>query len=96
MDSRYKRKALTGVGVGLSMAAVGFGLVISERDTAPALAIVGGVMMLAALLLYLWGCAALAKAKGQSTAIVLTFVLGGLFPLVLLLVLPDKNQRRRW
>jgi hypothetical protein len=54
--------------------------------------------------LYLWGCACLAEAKGHSTAIILTAFLGTLVPgsffrpLLLLLVLPDKNAhagRRR-
>jgi len=45
----------------------------------------------------LWGCVALAKAKGYSTAILLTLILGWLFPVVVLLALPDKNKhRRRW
>ena len=57
---------------------------------------IGLVLMLMALPFYLWGCAALAQAKGYSTAIVLTFVFGGLFPLVVLLALPDKNKRQRW
>jgi hypothetical protein len=52
-------------------------------------------MMVIAVPLYLWGCTSLAKAKGYSTAIVLTSILGGLFPLVVLLVLPDKNKHRR-
>jgi hypothetical protein len=47
--------------------------------------------------LYLWGCACLAEAKGYSTAVILAAFLGTLvpgsffLPLLLLLVLPDKN-----
>jgi hypothetical protein len=55
----------------------------------------GLVMMLVALPPYLWGCAELARAKGYSTAIVLTFILGGLFPLVVLLALPDNRATQR-
>ena len=52
-------------------------------------------MFFAGAILYVWGCTALATAKGYSSAIVLTVVLGGLFPLVLLLVLRDKNKHYR-
>ena len=46
--------------------------------------------------LYIWGCACLAEAKGHSTAIILvaflTCIPGAFFlPLLLLLILPDKN-----
>jgi hypothetical protein len=94
MDSRHKKKALTGLGFGLPLWAAGFGLLLLNRGTP--LAVGGIVIMLVALALYLWGCAELAKAKGYSTAIVLTFILGGLFPLVVLLALPDKNRHRQW
>lgn len=54
--------------------------------------------------LYIWGCACLAEAKGYSTAIILIAFLSCipgalLLPLLLLLVLPDKNthvSHRRW
>jgi len=94
MDSRHKKKALTGLGLWLPLFAVGLGLICFNRGTP--LAVGGLVMMLVALPLYLWGCAELAHAKGYSTAIVLTFILGGLFPLVVLLALPDKNRHRQW
>jgi hypothetical protein len=54
--------------------------------------------------LYIWRCSCLAAAKGHSSAIILVAFLGtcipGAFilPLILLLVLPDKNShlgRRR-
>jgi hypothetical protein len=96
MDSRYKKKALTGFGIWLTLVALGVTLFAVGGARNHALSGVGIVLVLVGLPFYLWGCTALAKAKGHSTAIVLTFVLGGLFPLVLLLVLPDKNQRRRW
>lgn len=94
MDSRHKKTAVTGLSIGLPLFLVGMGVAFLNRGSA--LAILGVVMILVALPFYLWGCAELAKAKGYSTAIVLTFILGGLFPFVVLLVLPDKNQRRRW
>ena len=94
MDSRHKKKALIGLCLSVPLFAVGLGLVEFNRRTP--LAMVGLVMMLVALPPYLWGCTELARAKGYSTAIVLTVVLGGLFPLVVLLALPDKNRHRRW
>ena len=53
------------------------------------------VLSLFGIITYLWGCLALAKAKGYSTAIVLTVILGVLFPAVVLLALPDKNRRHK-
>jgi hypothetical protein len=94
MDSKYKRKALTGLGVALAVCLCGAGWILFTRGTP--LAAIGFIALVAALPFYLWGCAALAQAKGYSTAIVLTVILGGLFPLVVLLALPDKNRRRQW
>jgi len=53
------------------------------------------LLFLAGIPIYIWGCIELARAKGQSTAIVLTVFLGILFPLVVLLALPDKNKYHR-
>ena len=102
MDARYKNKALIGTSVGIGLFAVGLALLFTldkglshTRASAPQLIAIA--MILISVPLYLWGCAALAKAKGYSTAILLTCILGGLFPLVVLLALPDKNKhRRRW
>jgi hypothetical protein len=44
---------------------------------------------------YIWGCLSLAKAKGYSTAIVITAIFGLLLPLVILIALPDKNRFER-
>ena len=101
MDARYKNKALIGTMVGISLA--GGWVLMSMHDRGPshthasAPELIAIAMILISVPLYLWGCAALAKAKGYSTAILLTCILGGLFPLVVLLALPDKNKRhRRW
>jgi type IV secretory pathway VirB6-like protein len=53
------------------------------------------LMFFAGAIVYVWGCTALATAKGYSSAIVFTVVLGGLFPLVVLLVLQDKHKYYR-
>jgi len=102
MDARYKNKALIGTIVGICLFAGGWALISmfdrgSSHSRASALKLIPIAMMLISIPLYLWGCAALARAKGYSTAILLTCILGGLFPLVVLLALPDKNKRhRRW
>jgi hypothetical protein len=102
MDARYKSKALIGTIVGISLFAGGLTLILTHdrgpsHTHASASELIAIAMILISVPIYLWGCAALAKAKGYSTAIVLTCVLGGLFPLVVLLALPDKNKRhRRW
>ena len=93
-SSRQKQCAIAALALSLSLFAVGLELIEFNRGTP--LAMGGLVMMLVALPPYLWGCAELARAKGYSTAIVLTFILGGLFPLVVLLALPDKNRHRHW
>lgn len=43
-------------------------------------------------LVYAYGCSCLAKAKGQTSALVLTAVFGILPPLIILLLLPDVNR----
>jgi hypothetical protein len=53
------------------------------------------MMLLGGLGVYIWGCLALAKAKGYSSAILLTVVLGVVFPAVVLLALPDKFKHHR-
>ena len=88
MKPHHKRKALIGVPLGLLV--FGASLLLSIRGLIP-----GGLGFILSLLgvgVYTWGCLALAKAKGYSTAIVLTVVLGVLFPVVVLLALPDKNK----
>ena len=94
MKPQEKKKAVIGIPIGLVL--FGGGLLLSVRDLIPIplrlLMVVGGVGI------YIWGCLALAKAKGYSSAIVLTVVLGVLFPAVVLLALEDKNknyERRR-
>ncbi len=93
MISEYRNKALLGV-VGSIVGATALILFRYQvRQFDPG----GGLIMLGILFLlgvYIWGCACLAKAKGHSTAIVLSVVLGVLFPLIVLLVLPDKQKRR--
>ena len=105
MDSHYTRPAAIGLGIGLPLFIGGWALVFfyvrgHMATFASTPGIVAIVMIIVSIPLYLWGCAALANAKGYSTAIVLTCILGWLFPLVVLLALPDKcrhhsRSRRR-
>ena len=94
MHARSKKKALTCLAIGLPLSAGGWALMLIFLHTT--VAVVGAVLALVGLVFYLWGCTELAKAKGYSTAIMLTFFLGGLFPLVVLLALPDKHRYRPW
>jgi hypothetical protein len=100
MDSRYKRKALIGLGVGLPLFVGGWALVIVHDrgpfvNFASATKVIAVAMILVSIPFYLWGCAALAKAKGYSRAFLFTCFLGWLFPMVVLLALPDKNIQMR-
>src|SRR6478736_1177887 len=105
MDSRERKKALIGLGISLPLFLGGAGLfmfyvrgIYAARLLSSTPALIAYLMIAISIPFYLWGCAALAKAKGYSTAIVLSCLLGWLFPVVVLLALPDKNkyQRRRW
>jgi len=91
MRSRYKRKSAIGLGIGFPLVVGGFVLLFPKFG----LPGVGAIAMLVGTPLYLWGCYALAKAKGYSTAIVLTALCGLLFPMVVLLALPDKHKHYR-
>jgi hypothetical protein len=88
MIQHEKRKAVVGVPLGLVLCGAALYLALQELIPAPFCLLVafGGICV------YIWGCAALANAKGYSTAIVLTVILGVVFPAVVLLVLPDKNK----
>jgi hypothetical protein len=105
MDSRYRKKAWIGLGISLPLFLGGWALIFTyvrgaeaERYMTTPPALLAYAMLAVSIPFYLWGCAALAKAKGYSGAIVLTCLLGWLFPVVVLLALPDKNKhyRRRW
>jgi len=94
MKAKEKKKALVGIPIGLVL--FGIGLVLSLRDLIPVP--LRFLIVMSGLASYIWGCLALAKAKGYSSAIVVTVVLGVLFPAVILLALDDKNknhERRR-
>jgi hypothetical protein len=91
MIPHHKKKALVGVPVGLLL--FGGSLFLSIQELIPVWLRV--VMLLGGIGIYIWGCLALAEAKGYSTAIVLTVILGVLFPVVVLLALPDKHKHYR-
>jgi hypothetical protein len=91
MHPRYKTKCIMGLSIGLALVVGGFALGYAELGPRPlaVLLVFGGIP------LYLWGCASLARAKGYSLAILVTAVLGLLFPMVVLLALPDKQKHYR-
>jgi hypothetical protein len=91
MKPHHKKKSVIGLGIGVPVLVVGFVLMFAEIGPRGLLV----PFLLVGIPFYIWGCLALARAKGYSTAIVLTAVLGLLFPLVVLLALPDKNKHYR-
>lgn len=94
MKSHHKKKAVIGIPLGLLL--LFGGLILPLQHFFPhSLMPLMLVPVLSGLAIYVWGCLALAKAKGYSTAIVFTVFLGVLFPAVVLLALPDKNKHYR-
>jgi len=88
---KYKQHSILGLSIGIGLAAGGAALASNQIIPGE----VGVVLFVVGVGIYIWGCAALAKAKGYSTAIILTAVLGLLFPMVVLLALRDKNRHYR-
>jgi hypothetical protein len=91
MISREKNKAIVGIPLGLVL--LGAAIFLSARELVPIPVRV--IIALVGVGIYIWGCVALATAKGYSSAIVLTVILGVVFPAVVLLALPDKNRYYR-
>jgi hypothetical protein len=94
MRPRYKKKSAIGLGIGLPLLVIGLVLLLTRVNSGTSVA-VASAMFLAGLPFYLWRCCALAQAKGYSRGIVLTAVFGVLFPVVVLLALPDKHNHYR-
>jgi len=88
MKPYYRNQAIIGLPFGLALVCVV--LILSLRHQMPVWLRV--ILALSGLGVYLWGCRSLAKAKGYSSAILLTVVFGVLLPAILLLALPDKNK----
>ena len=91
MKPHQKKKSAIGLGIGVPVLALGFILMFAGIGPRGLILL----FLLVGIPFYIWGCLALANAKGYSTAIVLTAVLGLLFPLVVLLAVPDKNKHYR-
>ncbi len=81
------------LGIPLGLAMVSVALIVSFKNLAPVAVRV--LLGFSGIAIYIWGCLALARAKGYSSALVLTVVLGVLFPAVVLLALPDKHKDYR-
>ena len=78
MQARHKKKAIIGIPLGLLCFAGGIFLAIRHlvRASPANLILLPLVLFVGGFCLYVWGCLALARAKGYSTAIVLTVMLG--------------------
>lgn len=88
MLAEYKTKTNIGVGLGIIGQIIGRVLIDSK---APGEVLLGGVVALAAIIVFIWGCAQYAKAKGHSG----WFGLFGLLSIIGLLVLfflPDRHK----
>jgi hypothetical protein len=100
MDASYRNKSAIGLSIGMGLFLAGMALIFTHvrgqfANFDSIQARVGIAMLDVSVPFYLWGCASLALGKGYSRAILLTCILGWLLPAVILLVLPDKNRRRR-
>ncbi len=88
MLAEYKTKTNIGVGLGIIGQIVGRTLLDSNVSTQ---VVLGLVILLAAVVVFIWGCAQYAKAKGHSG----WFGLFGLLSLIGLLVLFFLSDRHK-
>lgn len=98
MIPRYKRKSIIGISGGCALSILG--IVLARADIG--LTTLGVICFFLGIPVYLWGCAALAHARGYSSALTLSAILvlwlplvGLVIPLVVLLALPDKHSHHR-
>ena len=93
MLKEYKRKTNIGVGFGLVLQITGNVLVGPEgSEHAAMLEIFGSVLILAGLVLFIWGCISYSKGKGHHRGwgfLGLLSILG----LIILALLPDKHKK---
>ena len=90
MLAEYKTKTNIGVGVGIGMSFAGRMMMRSSGGSGAA-AMLGGVIALAGLLPFVWGCSMYAKGKGYSPwfgALGLLSCLG----LLVLVLMPDRHK----
>lgn len=92
----YRARAAVGVPLGLLL--LGASLFLRIRDLTP----IGNcaVLCVSGLVIYIWGCWALARSKGYGPAILITLGMGLVVTPILLLLLPDNKgqaggRRRR-
>jgi hypothetical protein len=86
MKSHNKQKAAIGIPLGVAL--FGAALVLALRHLIP----IGvfGILFLSGFVIYLWGCAALAKAKGYTAA--QGVFIGLTLTALLLLIMPDRTK----
>jgi hypothetical protein len=93
MRTRPRNRALVGIPFGLLIMAGAFFL----NRYIPAVYLGSMLVAFCGFLIYVWGCAELAKAKGYESAIVLTAIFLVIPAVILILILPDKNKTtKRW
>lgn len=88
MLAEYKTKTNVGVGFGLLGQVLGKVLMDS---TSQGLVLLGSVVAIVAAIVFIWGCAQYAKAKGHSGWFGLLGLLW-LIGLIVLFFLPDKHK----
>lgn len=93
MLKEYKRKTNIGVGVGLVLQITGNVFVGPEgSEHAAILVIVGSVLILAGLVLFIWGCISYSKGKGHHRGWGFLGLLS-IFGLIILALLPDRHKK---
>jgi hypothetical protein len=91
MHPAYTKRCAVAIPAGLALLAPLLHALLTDAAGAAHRHPVAVSLAVPGILLYLWGCALLAKAKGYSREIRFTAVLGLIFPLVLLLTLEDRR-----
>lgn len=92
MIAEYQKKSNIGVGAGFLAEVVGRGIqLVGGSNTSAALLVLGGVIALAGVVLFIWGCVNYCIGKGYSGWLGLLGLVSCL-GLIVLIFLPDKHK----
>ena len=84
----------TNVGVGIGFILQLGGLILTKLENTAATALLGLLLILAGLVIFIWGCMNYAEGKGHSKWVGLVGV-AGIIGLVVLIILPDQHKEAR-